>query len=56
MMSILSVFADLCVLLQLCLHVKGTTILCHSEIGFVAKLQTELDQHLEVVVVAVVAE
>ena len=52
----LSVFADLRVLLQLCLHVEGSTIPCQSEIGFDAELQTELDQRLEMVIVAVIAE
>jgi hypothetical protein len=56
MLSMLSMFADLRVLLQLCLHVEGSTIPCHSEIGFGAELQTELDQCLEMVIVAVVAE
>ena len=57
MLSVLSVFADIRILLQLCLHVEKATILpCHSEIGFGAEFQAEIYKLLKVLVVAVVAE
>ena len=56
MLSILAVFADLRVLLQLSLHVEKATIPCHSEIGFGTEFQAEIYKLLKVFVVAVVAE
>jgi len=56
MLSVLSVFADIRILLQLCLHVEKATIPCHSEIGFGAEFQAEIYKLLKTVVVAVVAE
>jgi hypothetical protein len=56
MLSVLTVFADLRILLQLSLHVEKATIPCHSEIGFGAEFQAEIYKLLKVFVVAVVAE